>query len=163
MSFGHGKSGWRRHMGVPAVRFRPRNAVLSSLLGYAAPLALGLGALKFVTAIYTWLEMLGSEGSSPLATVFAWSQLGCIPFGMGVVASYFWIDEREIGGAAGEARRDLRGSIWLQTLLCCAGAAGIESGTAPLLIVAAPLICFGMWLGARMGQNWWRRSGLLVK
>ncbi|HEX9996610.1 MAG TPA: hypothetical protein VGB45_05675 [Abditibacterium sp.] len=150
-----GKINWEE-VGLQPLRLRPRSRGWASFLGYFVSQTMGLGALSLVTLLLSQFGGLGGILLAPWAVaIFAWSQFLTIPFGMGLIAAYFWLDERAIKREANDRPVDMNGSVLLNTIFICIGTAFTPLRDAEFVILGAPLFCFFMWIGTRAGGKWW--------
>ena len=162
---------WEEQVGAKPLRFRPKDPRAAVWAGYGISQIVGFGALALVTLIFTNFdfEKLGDFGSWT-AGILGFSQFFLIPFGMGVVASYFWLDTLKIAVTPSElqsakALRRKRPFVgvptFLNTLLSCVGAAVVLREGVICLVMASPILWLFMWLGALAGDQFWRRNPLL--
>ena len=162
---------WEKQVGAQPLRLRPANPRLAVWMGYLISQIVGFGALALVTLIFTrfnWSQM-GDLGSWT-GGILGFSQFFLIPFGMGLVASYFWLDTLKIAVTDAELRnaqilkrkRPIAGvSSLLNTLLSCFGAFFILREGAICLIMASPILWLFMWIGVVAGDHFWRKNPFL--
>lgn len=148
---------WEAQVGARRFSLRPRNARWAIVAGYVVSQIVGWGAFVLAVAIFwqfNWLKM----GSVAFVTagILGYSQLFLIPFGMGVVAAYFWLDENAPAGNLNEGR--LGGSSFLNTLLACIIASFFLGAGSIGLVPFWAIPWFLMWLGVGMGTRFWRKN-----
>lgn len=158
---------WQEKIGAEPLRLRPKNRGAAIWLGYLVSQVVGFGALALVTLIFSRFDFnkLGDLGAWT-AGILGFSQFLLIPFGMGLIASYFWLDDSEELGVATKdnrphARRGGDGSAFLNTLLACCGAFFILREGVICLLMASPLLWAFMAFGVRAGAHFWRKNPFL--
>ncbi|MBW3635605.1 MAG: hypothetical protein KY445_03940 [Armatimonadetes bacterium] len=157
---------WENQVGARRFSLRPRNPKWAIVAGYVVSQMVGWGALAVVTAIFSHFDFLlmGARGFWILL-----SQFFLIPWGMGVVAAYFWVDEYAPAGSfsfwpdedapAGSLNDGrLGGSSFLNTLLVCVGASFLWSVGVIVLLPVWVLVWLFMCLGVGMGTPFWRKT-----
>lgn len=158
---------WEEQVGARRFRLRPRDPKAALLVGYLVSQVLGFGALAIVTLVFSrfdWRKM-GDFGQWT-AGILGFSQFLLIPFGMGFVAAYFWLDRFPIPkdfppGVKRKAPQVGCGAAFLNTLLACVGAFVVLREGSICLLMASPLLCLFMWLGIQTGVHFWRKNPFL--
>lgn len=162
---------WQAQTGAKPFRLRPQNPRLAVWMGYLVSQIVGLGALGLVTLIFSrfnW-DKMGDLGSWT-AGILGFSQFFLIPFGMGVVASFFWLDTLKVSVKDAELKsaqalrrkRPMAGGIsLLNTLLACFCAVPILHEGVICLLMASPILWLFMWLGVLAGDQFWRKNPFL--
>lgn len=162
---------WEEQVGAQPWRLRPQNPRLAVWAGYGVSQLVGFGTLALVTLIFTRFDFsrLGDLGSWT-AGILGYSQFFLIPFGMGFVAAYFWLDTVRIAVKESELKdvqalkrkRPLVGTAsFLNTLLSCCGAFLVLREGAICLIMASPVLWLFMWMGVLAGDHFWRKNPFL--
>lgn len=162
---------WQDQVGAQPRRFRPQDPRVAICVGFLVSQLVGFGALALVTLVFNRFDfsMMGEIGSWT-AGILGFSQFLLIPFGMGLIASYFWLDM--LRGPATEAdlqnagvrriRKAIVGGVtFFNTLLACGGAFFILREGAICLLMASPLLWLFMWLGVLAGDHFWRKNPFL--
>jgi len=158
---------WEEQVGARRFRLRPRNERLALWVGYGASQFVGLGALALVTLIFShWNVQRLSDTGRWTAGILGFSQFLLIPFGMGFVASYFWLDRygilQNFQPRAGKRLPFVgAGASFLNTFFACCGAAFVLREGSVCLIMASPLLWLFMWLGIQAGVHFWRKNPFL--
>ncbi|RYG67306.1 hypothetical protein EON80_13850 [bacterium] len=145
---------WEAKVGVQKWSLRPKHPTLAILAGYVVSQVVGLGALAVVTAFFTNFDLnkLGDFGQWTVG-LLGFSQFFLIPFGMGFVASYFWLDtDRKRSGCL---------PTFLNTLISCVGAAAVLQEGAVCLFMAFLFLWLAMWLGNAAGDIFWQKNPFL--
>ncbi|HEX9996609.1 MAG TPA: hypothetical protein VGB45_05670 [Abditibacterium sp.] len=158
---------WEGQVGAKPLRLRPQNPRLAIWMGYLVSQIVGFGALAIVTLIFTNFNFnkLGDVGAWT-GGILGFSQFFLIPFGMGFVASYFWLrDVKDLGVVVKVnkfyKRQSGEGSAFLNTLLSCFGAAFILREGVVCLLMASPILWMFMSFGVRTGAHFWRKNPFL--
>ncbi len=152
---------WQEQVGARPWRLRPRNPKWALLAGYAVSQVVGFGAIALVTLIFSqfnWSRM--GSAATWTAGILGWSQFLLVPFGMGFVAVYFWIDEN--APARGfHAKGRIGGSSFFNTLIACVGAGVVLREGVICLLIVIPILWIAMELGIRSGAHFWRKNPFL--
>ncbi len=162
---------WQAQTGAKPLRLRPKNPRAAIWMGYLVSQVVGFGAIALVTFIFTNFDFakLGDLGSWT-AGILGFSQFLLIPFGMGMVASYFWLDTLRISvtatelknGAALTRKVPLVGlESFINTSLACFGAFFVLREGTICLLMASPILWLFMWLGMITGDKFWRKNPFL--
>lgn len=151
---------WQAQTGAKPFHLRPKNPRAAIWMGYVVSQVVGLGAIALVTLI--WVSnsrMIKTE----LAALFILGQLFLIPFGMGMVASYFWL-EPEAPDATPDPTRGyrayqaMRGSSFLSAVGFCVLASLVLG---PIVLLLSPLLWSMIAVGMRVGASFWRKNPFL--
>ena len=160
---------WEEQVGAKPLRLRPQSQSAANFMGYLVSQIVGFGALGLVTLIFSHFDFQKlSDLGSWTAGILGFSQFFLVPFGMGIVASYFWINP-EKNDTAGfltqgkrlNAYRPIHGSSFLNTLLSCVGAGFVLKEGVICLLMASPNLWAFMDLGVQTGAHFWRKNPFL--
>ena len=152
---------WKAQVGAQPMRLRPASPRASIWLGYLASQIVGFGALALVTLVFSSFQFGKlSDLGQWTAGILGYSQFFLIPFGMGVVASYFWLN-RETWDKDKLPFQPHYGSSFLNTLLACFGAFFVLREGAICLLMASPVLWAFMALGVKTGAHLWRKNPFL--
>lgn len=158
---------WQEQVGARPWCLRPQNPKWAMFAGYAVSQVVGLGALALVTVIFAqfnWNRM-GDLGSWT-GGMLGFSQFLLIPFGMGMVAAYFWLDWFKIAATdsalkkAQAIKREMKATAF-NTILACLGAGMVLREGATGLLMMFPVLWLFMWLGVQVGEHFWRKNPFL--
>lgn len=163
---------WQNQVGAPVVRLRPKNRRWAIFAGYVVSQTVGFGAIALVTLIFSqfnWNRM--GDLATWTAGILGFSQFLLIPFGMGFVAAYFWLDTLKVSTAGHPSdppmegfkgkRPATAGVAALNSLLSCLGAVLFLREGAICLLMAFPLLWCFMSLGVAVGHHFWRKNPFL--
>lgn len=145
---------WQDKVGARPRKLRPQSKILSVIAGYIVSQVVGIGALAVVTLFFSAFDVsrLG-DFAQWTAGILGFSQFFLIPFGMGFVASYFWLDiySTNRGVAA----------TFFNTCLSCVGAAMVLREGVICLIMAFLFLWGAMVVGYFSGNHFWRKNPFL--
>ncbi|MBW3635606.1 MAG: SRPBCC family protein [Armatimonadetes bacterium] len=134
---------------------RPQNPKWALFAGYAVSQVVGLGALALVAAIFVRFNAYqANELVGLTAGILGFSHFFLIPFGMGFIAAYFWLD------LPSQRTHNARRAAF-NTLIACFGAALVLREGAMCLMMAFFLLWVFMWSGLDVGQHFWRKNPFL--
>ncbi len=152
---------WQAQTGAKPFRLRPQNPRLAIWMGYLVSQLVGWGAMAL--AVFLARALFPRMGDV-VSGFFVLSQFLLIPFGMGVVASYFWQDEKSIKKPDWMIQTEIRGSALVNTLIGCCGALWVFRANliglfliGPLFLIW-PLLWALMAAGMRVGASFWRKN-----
>lgn len=160
---------WEEQVGAKPFRLRPKNPRLAVWMGYLVSQIVGFGALALVTLIFTRFDFqkLG-DLTQWTAGILGFSQFFLVPFGMGFVASYFWLNREKWDPKRLTSQvwwsispGDVSGSAFVNTLISCVGATLILREGAICLLMASPILWIFMALGVRTGAHFWIKNPFL--